>query len=156
MIIYNSFCHLTSPKFIPTWSDSQAVIDRILMLFLSFQSPHNGDDLSEGEGDVGSPDDEMAQKVRNILFVIPVCVVWIIYSNWNNKYWIQECWGDMLGIIQLGSHWISFIQSNMGTGWGQASFVKTYFRFDHSHNDSQQFGDIPLYLETPAGCRFNL
>ena len=42
------------------------------MLFLSFQSPHNGDDLSEGEGDVGSPDDEMAQKVRNILFVIPV------------------------------------------------------------------------------------
>ena len=70
VIIYNSFCHLTSPKFIPTWSDSQAVIDRILMLFLSFQSPHNGDDLSEGEGDVGSPDDEMAQKVRNILFVI--------------------------------------------------------------------------------------
>ena len=37
------------------------------MLFLSFQSPHNGDDLSEGEGDVGSPDDEMAQKVRNIV-----------------------------------------------------------------------------------------
>lgn len=32
------------------------------MLFV-FQSPHNGDDLSEGEGDVGSPDDEMGQKV---------------------------------------------------------------------------------------------
>merc|ERR1719410_2220291 len=28
------------------------------------QSPHNGDDLSEGEGDVGSPDDEMGQKER--------------------------------------------------------------------------------------------
>ena len=43
----------------------------------------------------------------------------------------------------------------MEPDWGQASFVKTYFGFD-SHNDSQQFGDIPLYLETPAGCRFNL
>jgi len=29
------------------------------------QSPHNGDDLSEGEGDVGSPDDEMGQKDRD-------------------------------------------------------------------------------------------
>lgn len=29
-----------------------------------FQSPHNGDDLSEGEGDVGSPDEEMGHKVR--------------------------------------------------------------------------------------------
>merc|ERR1712227_617414 len=29
------------------------------------QSPRNGDDLSEGEGDVGSPDDEMGQKDRD-------------------------------------------------------------------------------------------
>merc|ERR1719384_2261758 len=29
------------------------------------QSPHGGDDLSEGEGDVGSPDDEMGQKDRD-------------------------------------------------------------------------------------------
>merc|ERR1719326_1891387 len=29
------------------------------------QSPHNGDDLSEGEGDVGSPEDDIGQKDRD-------------------------------------------------------------------------------------------
>ena len=55
------------------------------MLFLSFQSPHNGDDLSEGEGDVGSPDDEMAQKVRNILFVILVLYELFIQTRTSGR-----------------------------------------------------------------------
>ena len=65
------------------------------MLFLSFQSPHNGDDLSEGEGDVGSPDDEMAQKVRNILFVIPVLYelfIQIGIINIESKNARVTCW----------------------------------------------------------------
>merc|ERR1719166_698320 len=30
------------------------------------QSPHAGDDLSEGEGDVGSPEDDIGQKDRDV------------------------------------------------------------------------------------------
>lgn len=80
MIVYTCFCYLTSPntKYSPTWSNSSIQIDQdlnyVFNVFNSFQSPHNGDDLSEGEGDVGSPDDEMGQKV-NKLFYILVCVI---------------------------------------------------------------------------------
>ena len=35
------------------------------MFNVFFQSPHNGDDLSEGEGDVGSPEDDIGQKVSS-------------------------------------------------------------------------------------------
>ena len=86
------------------------------MLFLSFQSPHNGDDLSEGEGDVGSPDDEMAQKVRNVLFVIPVLYelfiqIGIINIEFKNA-WVT-CW-ELFSPGHTESHLYSQIWSQTG------------------------------------------
>ena len=63
--------NLFPPDQIPSWNWPY-----LIDVYFLFQSPHNGDDLSEGEGDVGSPEDELGHKV----------MWWFIYSNCDNKY----------------------------------------------------------------------
>ena len=55
------FLLIIPPASSPHTTPDQIPLKLSLKCFI-FQSPHGGDDLSEGEGDVGSPEDDIGQK----------------------------------------------------------------------------------------------